>query len=85
MVDFLDDLDARRRRDGVPAQLTPLVVIVRSVELLRTARVRAFGDLYRGDLEVVLVLPGRVGPEEEPMRRVRLVRGSAGALNGREG
>jgi hypothetical protein len=72
MVDFLDDLNARCRRNGVATQLAPFIIVVRSVQFLRASGISAFGYLYRGDLEIILGLPRGVCPEKETMRGVRL-------------
>lgn len=55
MVDLLDDLDARRRRDRVPAELAALIVVRLTGERV-SGRARALGNVDCGDLEVVLRL-----------------------------
>ena len=57
VVDALDDLDARGGGEGVPPEFAPVVVVVATVELVRTrGGVVTLGYLDGRDLEVVLCL-----------------------------
>lgn len=76
MVDLLYDLNAGLGRDGVAAQLAPLVVVVCAVELIRGGAAIALWDLNSSNLEVVLRLAGGVCSEEEAMGSVWFVGGS---------
>lgn len=73
MVDLLDNLNARRRRDGVSSELTTLVVVVAAVQFVGAWGVVTFGDRDGGDLEVILGLAGGVGSEEEAVDGIGLV------------
>jgi hypothetical protein len=77
MIDLLDNLNnlyARLRRDSVATQFAPFVIIVRAVQFVRRGAAIAFGNLNSGYLEVVLSLPGCMCPEKEAMNSVRFVR-----------
>jgi hypothetical protein len=68
VVEFLDDLDAGLRRDGVSTEFTTLFIVVVAVKFFV-----AFGDLDTCDLEVVLGLARGVGSKEEAVGCVGLV------------
>lgn len=68
MIEFLGDVDAGLRRDGVSAEFTALFVVVITVKLFVP-----FGNLDDCDLEVVLGLARGVGSEEEAVGCVGLV------------
>lgn len=68
VIEFLDDLDAGLRRDGVSTELTTLLVVVVAVKFFV-----AFGDLDICDLEIVLGLAGGVGSKEEAVGCVGLI------------
>ena len=66
MINFLDDLDARGRRDGMATQLAALVIIVPGIELIcARGRTIALWNLDRSNLEIILGLAGCVCAQEE--------------------
>lgn len=76
MVDFLDNLDAGRRGDGMAAQFAALVVVVPGIELIRAGGgIVALWDLDGCYLEVILRLARGVCAEEQAMGGVGFVCG----------
>lgn len=72
VVDTLNYLYARRRGQGVAAELAALVIVGGTVELLGGGP-GAVWKLYLGDLKVVLALARGVGAEQKTVGGVRLV------------
>lgn len=56
MVDLLNDLDPWLCGNGVTTQLASFVVIVCSIKFVRRRAVVTFGEMYCGNLEVILCL-----------------------------
>jgi len=76
VVDPLHDVDPRlARRQRVPAQLAPFVVVRAAVEHVRAGTPGARGDLHGRDLEVVRCLAGGVRSEQQAVRRVGFIWG----------
>ena len=66
MINFLDDLDAGCRGDGVTTQLAALVIVVPRIEFIRPrGGTVALWDLDRRNLEIILGLAGCVRTQEE--------------------
>lgn len=77
MVDSLNNFDARGRRDSVAAKFASLIIIVGSVDCIRT-RPFAFRNLNCGDLEIVRCLLRSMSAKEETMGGVWFVRVTVG-------
>lgn len=77
MVDSLNDFDTRGRRDSVAAKFASLVIIVGTVDCIRT-RPFALGDLNCGYLEIVRCLLRSMSAKKETVGRVWFVRVTMG-------
>lgn len=72
MVDPLNDLDAGLGRDGMAAQLAPLVVIIGAVKSVRRGAIVSFWKLDSGYLQIILGLAGSVGSQQQSVGRIGL-------------